>query len=128
VAAVSRSGLVEARRPGFTQIAAVSGGQTAVLAVRVKPAVVVTVRVMPASATLAPGQAHQFHAVPVNAQGRTIPGIAIEWASSDAAVARVDETGAVIAIRTGSVRVAAAAGGRRTLVGVMVFPLRPPRP
>jgi uncharacterized protein YjdB len=128
VATVSRTGVVEALAPGLAEISAATGGLSAVAVVRVGPPVVSSVRVNPASATLSPGESHHFHAVPVNAQGRTIPGVEIAWVTSDESVAEVDDQGVVTGHRGGVARLAAVAGGRRTTIAVTVLPGRRTRP
>jgi uncharacterized protein YjdB/predicted Ser/Thr protein kinase len=128
VATVSRTGLVEAHAPGLTEISAATGGLSAVALLRVGPPVVTSIRVNPASTTLSPGEFQHFHAVAVNAQGRTIPGAQIAWVTSDASVAAVDDEGTVTGLRAGTARVAATAGGRRTTMAVTVLPRRRSRP
>jgi hypothetical protein len=128
VATVSRTGVVEALSPGVVEISASSGAAGAVAVVRVGPPVVSSVRVNPASATLSPGESYHFHAVPLNGQGRIIPGLEISWVTSDEMVAEVDEHGTVTGHRGGVARLAAVAGGRRTTIAVTVLPRRRSRP
>jgi trimeric autotransporter adhesin len=127
VATVSRHGLVVGRGEGSAEITLAVAELSARASVRIGPAVVASVRLAPAVATLAPGETHHFRAAVLNAGGRTIPGLETVWTTSDPMVARVDQQGVVTGLRTGSVRVGAAAGGRRALGTVAVMPRRASR-
>jgi uncharacterized protein YjdB len=53
-------------------------------------------------------------------KGNTLPGVGVEWESSDPNVATVTAEGIVRGIRFGTARIAATAGGRRATVAVEV--------
>jgi hypothetical protein len=128
VATVSRTGLLLAWSEGSVEIRVSIAGLSARAAIRVGPAVVASVRLAPLLVTLVHGETHHLRAAVLNALGRTIPGLETVWASSDPTVARVDQHGMVTGLRTGSVRVVAAVGGRRAMGTVDVMPRRGPGP
>ena len=101
VASVSSTGVVVALTPGEVTITATTtNGKTAECKVTVNPIRVTTVTVEPAVAEITVGDVLSLSASvdPDDATYQTI-----EWSSSDAAVATVDEDGNVKAIAPGSV-------------------------
>ncbi len=79
-----------------------------------------TVRVDPVSFTMTAGQARVIAASALSQAGIVLSGRSIQWTSSDTSVARIDNTGRVIALRGGNVdltaRVEARAGTSRLTV------------
>jgi plastocyanin len=82
-----------------------------------------------ASISLTPASAAPFtslgdtlllSAVPLDAQGNPIPGVAIAYSSSDATVATVTQGGAVTAVANGSATIHAAAEGKEATLAVTV--------
>ena len=71
------------------------------------PAEVASVSVAPTSATLLVGRTQQLTATARAANGDAIPGAAITWTSSDAAVATVSATGLVTAVAAGDAQITA---------------------
>ncbi|HYV65818.1 MAG TPA: Ig-like domain-containing protein, partial [Myxococcales bacterium] len=59
-------------------------------------------------------------AVPLDAQGNPIPGVAVAYSSSDSAVATVTQGGLVTAVANGSVTVHASAEGKEATLAVTV--------
>lgn len=55
----------------------------------------------PQESVVAPGQTVQFNATVLDESGRPVPGVEVEWSSSDAGVARVDSYGRVTGIFEG---------------------------
>ncbi len=53
-------------------------------------------------------------------RGGLLPGVPIDWVSSDPGIATVDASGMVTGRRFGTARIAASAGGRRATVAVEV--------
>lgn len=71
---------------------------------------IVALRLTPRTDTLPVGASVQFQAVAVTAAGGTIPGVAVDWASSDTAVAQVSPGGLVTARALGSATITARTG------------------
>jgi hypothetical protein len=84
-----------------------------------------SVIVDPASATVVDDSTLQLGAVVVNAQGDTIQGAVVEWATSNPARATVSATGLVTAVDTGTVQIHATyegMGGFSTITVVLAGP------
>jgi uncharacterized protein YjdB len=111
VATVDGAGLVTAVGNGSVTITATMDGVagTAAVTVAQQPA---AVTVTPATSTLVSlGESVQLAAAVVDAGGNPITGQAVEWTSSDAAVATVDGAGLVTAVGDGTTQVTATSGG-----------------
>jgi alpha-amylase len=78
------------------------------------------VRIEPSALVLRVGETGQLRASVLGTRGTTLPGVGVEWASSDTQIATVSPEGLVTAVRFGTVRIAATAGGRRATLGVEV--------
>ena len=110
VATVSASGLVTAAGNGAATINATAGsasGSAAVTVAQTVSAVVVT----PAVDTLLARDMLRLAAEAMDANGHAVAGQAFSWASSDTAVAAVDDAGLVTGIAAGSAEVTATASG-----------------
>src|SRR5207244_424093 len=111
VAAVDGSGLVTAQAPGATTIAAVSEGVTGTAALTVTNIPVASVTVTPATGSIAPGQMWQLTATPKEANGTTLTGRVITWASNATGVATVSALGLVTSVAVGSATITATSEG-----------------
>ncbi|MFO7894081.1 MAG: Ig-like domain-containing protein [Longimicrobiales bacterium] len=110
VATVDTGGLVTAVAGGSTQVTATAEDVTAAVQVTVDQ-VVDTVVVAPAVDTLrALGDTTRLTAEPQDANGYTVPAVAIAWASSDTLVAVVDSGGLVTAVSPGTASIQASDG------------------
>ena len=125
VATVDAQGLVTAAGNGTATITATAGSAsgTATVAVRQE---VSTVAVSPAADTLVTGDTLRLAAVAADANGHAVAGIdEFSWASSDTAVAVVDEAGLATGVGTGEVEITATSSvvtGRAELVVVPPAP------
>jgi uncharacterized protein YjdB len=123
VATVSSSGLVSGVTAGSATITATSEGQSGQAAVTVTappPVPVATVTVAPATASVAPGQTVQLTATTRDANGNTLTGRVVTWASSNTAVATVSSSGLVTGVIAGSVTITATSEGRSGTATVTV--------
>ncbi len=117
---VSPDGRLAGVSVGSAEVVATSGGRSASTFVRVTPLAVSTVRITPATVTVQSGEEIRLEAEAITAKGRAVSGLDISWATSDPSVAVVSHAGVVTAKRPGSVKIAAGAGGRRSLAAVTV--------
>lgn len=123
VATVDSNGLVTAAGNGTANITAQAGAASGAAAVTVSQ-VIVEMDVTPAAMTLfSLGDTIRLVAAGVDANGRQGPAMAVTWMSENDAVATVDSTGLVTAVRTGSTDVFATAGELRDSAGVTVAQL-----
>jgi trimeric autotransporter adhesin len=111
-ASVSASGVVTGIAPGNATITASAEGKSAVAVVAVTVPPVASVTVALNAQTLNPGQNTQAVATVRDAQGATLSGRVVIWASSNEAVASVSSTGQVTAISTGTSTISATSEGR----------------
>ncbi|GBD32586.1 Serine/threonine-protein kinase PrkC [bacterium HR33] len=122
IATVTPGGTVTAHAAGTALITGRVASSSATVAVTVTPAparvvsgaappTVARVRVVPEAIELEPGATAQLAATPLDAGDRPVSGT-VRWSSSDPAVAEVLPTGSVRALRPGSARISATAGGR----------------
>ena len=123
VATVDSNGLVTAVGNGSASITAQAGASSGVAAVTVSQ-VIVEMDVVPAAMTLfSLADTVRLVATGVDANGHPGPALAVTWISENDAVATVDSTGLVTAVRTGSTDVFAAAGELLDSAGVTVAQL-----
>jgi len=121
------TGLVRALRPGRTTIVAASGERRDSVPMLVRrrgsaSPVVASVAVAP-HGPLRAGESSRLVAVVVGANGDTLAGADVMWASSDAGVATVDPlTGMVRALSPGSALILARSGDETTLSELTVLP------
>jgi len=121
------TGLVRALRPGRTTIVAASGERRDSVPMLVRrrgsaSPVVASVAVAP-HGPLRAGESSRLVAVVVGANGDTLAGADVMWASSDAGVATVDPlTGMVRALSPGNALILARSGDETTLSELTVLP------
>jgi len=120
VATVSSAGVVTGRNVGNAQVAASSGGQSAVVAISVLPVAVASVAVLPATASLTIGGTVALHAATYDAASQEITGRSIVWASDAPQVASVDASGTVTAVAAGTAHVSATSEGRSASATITV--------
>ncbi|MGV3710747.1 MAG: Ig-like domain-containing protein [Gemmatimonas sp.] len=111
-ATVSPAGLVTSVAPGSTLITAASEGKSASFALEVQLPPVASVTVAPATNILTAGETQQLTATLRDAQGNTLTGRTIAWASSNAAIATVSSTGLVTTVAAGNVTISATSEGQ----------------
>jgi uncharacterized protein YjdB len=110
IATVSAAGLVTAVAGGSVTITAAHGDISASAAIHVQQGVA-SVEVTPDEVELtALGATAQLGAVALDRNGHPVPGRTFVWASSDAAVATVGETGVVTAVSRGTADITATTG------------------
>ena len=114
IATVSSSGVVSAVAAGSASITAASEGKSASSAVTITAlaAPVASVSVTPASASVQIGQTLQLTATPKDANGSTLGGRAITWASSNPAAATVNSSGLVTGTGLGTATITATSEGQ----------------
>lgn len=120
IVAVSSAGVVTGNRVGTTQIAASSGGQSAVVAVKVVPIAVASIAVAPANATIPIGASVTLQAVAYDAGGHTLDGRSVVWASSAPQVATVDASGNVTGVAAGTATVTGTIEGKTASSAITV--------
>jgi uncharacterized protein YjdB len=126
IAGVSTAGLVTAVSPGIAGITAASEGKhtTATITVMTPPPEpVASVHITPQTASVVVGQTVQLSATPKSANGTSLTGRAITWASSNAALATVSSTGLVTGVSDGSVTITATSEGKSGTASVTVTPV-----
>ena len=127
-ATVSSMGLATGVSAGVVMIAATAGevSGSAMLTVTVPPPpVVATVLVSPMEASIEEGQAQQFEAMAMTADGMAIPDVAIMWSSSDDGVATVDADGLAAGVSAGEVTITATVDG---ILGTATLTVMEPPP
>lgn len=122
VAAIDSTGRIEARGNGSTLLTAAVGTRTGTATVLVEqtPA---TLTLAAADSVLEIGDSTNLSAEVFDRAGNAMPGIDIDWSSSDTLVASVDSAGAVGAISPGRAVITAAAGGAKGQIEVEVVPV-----
>jgi len=112
IAAVSTTGLVSAVAPGSARIRATVEGAFAESIVTVRLAPVDRVELSHDAVTIAEHESATLAAVLKDAGGRVLTGRAVTWSSSDPAIATVDASGRITAVREGRAAMTARAEGR----------------
>src|SRR5690348_3000612 len=120
VATVSSSGLVNGMAAGSAQITATSEGQSGSATVTVSVVPVATVTVALAASSVSVGQSTQATATLKDANGNTLTGRSVSWASNNTAVATVSSSGLVSAIAAGSAQITATSEGQSGSVTLTV--------
>src|SRR5437016_5246868 len=122
VGTVNGSGLVTGVVGGSTTITATSEGQSGSSAVTVTagPLPVASVTVSPASAAVPVGQASDLAATPKDANGNTLTGRTVTWASSNSSVGTVNASGLVTGVVAGSTTITATSEGQSGTSAVTV--------
>ena len=112
VAAVSATGLVSGVAAGNATVTATSEGQNGTATVNVTVAPVAAVTVSPNSASLVVGATVQLGATLKDANGNTLTGRAITWASSSPTAATVTPAGLVAGMGSGTATITATSEGK----------------
>jgi uncharacterized protein YjdB len=120
VAPVDGNGVVTGLATGTATITATSRGKngTSLITVRV-PVASITIS-DPGTEPVAPGATLQLTATAFDANNNQLPGRSFNWASSDNAIATVDNTGLVTGVSQGTVNITASADGITASVQIRV--------
>lgn len=122
--AVSTAGVLTAVAPGSAVITATVEGVDATATVTVlRP--VASVSVTPTQPQLFVGRTLQLTATARDAQGATLTGRAVTWASADPAIATISASGLVTAIATGTVTMTASVEGIEGSTAITLVALPP---
>ncbi len=119
IANVSSSGLVTLKKQGSTTITASDGSVSATVAVTVNAPPVAAIALSPTTVTGVPGNTSQLSAVPEDASGNAMTGVALTWTSSNTAVATVSG-GTVSLVKQGTATITVAGGGVSATAAVTV--------
>ena len=120
VATVSTSGLVTATGNGSATVTATSGSATGAAGVTVAQ-VLVVFEISPAADSLfSLDDTLRLTARALDANGNAIPGVTVDWSTSDEAVATVDGGGLVTAIGNGDAEITATGGGSTATASLTV--------
>lgn len=113
VAAVTADGRVRAVAAGEAVVVATVEGKIgqAVVRVAAPPPAVARVDVTPTMVQLKAGEAWSFQARALAADGQAIPGLAVQWSSTNTAIATVDAAGRVTARAVGTALIRATVAG-----------------
>src|SRR5882724_3669479 len=120
VGTVNGSGLVTGVVTGSTNITATSEGQSGTSTVTVTAIPVASVTVSPAPASVLAGQTVQLTATPKDANGNTLTGRTVTWASSNTSVGTVNGSGLVTGVVAGSTTITATSEGKSGTSAVTV--------
>ena len=121
-ATVNAHGTVTALSAATAIITATAEGRSAVATISVSEIAVARVDVTPAVNTLVFGQTTQLSAQLHDAGGGVVTGRAVNWSTSDAAIATVSAQGLVTAFGTGSVTITARSEGQSGSAAISVNP------
>ncbi len=121
VATVSDSGVVTAVAAGTATVTATQGGKSGACAVTVSPPALTGISASPASVTLALGGTQAVAISGTYSDGsKAAIASGVQFSSSNAAIATVDNTGLVKGVAAGSAQITAAVSGMSTTVNVTV--------
>src|SRR6266705_1862852 len=128
VGTVNASGLVTGVVAGSTTITATSEGKSGTSAVTVTaaPVPVASVTMSPATASVFVGQTTQLAATPKDANGNTLTGRTITWASSPSSIAGVNGSGLAAGVAVGSATITATSEGKNGASTITVTTPPPP--
>jgi uncharacterized protein YjdB len=120
VATVSGNGLVAGGAAGTATITASSEGQNGTAAITVTLAPVASVVVSPAAVSITVGRTAQLTATPKDANGNSLTGRVVTWASSAPGVATVSASGLVTGVAAGTATLTATSEGKSGTATVTV--------
>ncbi|MEQ1691330.1 MAG: Ig-like domain-containing protein [Gemmatimonas sp.] len=120
IATVSATGVVTTLTPGEARIAASMQGKSATATITVTARVVASVVVTPPTASMRVGVSAPLQALTLDADGATLTGRTIAWASSNASVAIVNAQGTVTGVSPGAATISATSEGRTGQAAVTV--------
>ena len=123
VATVSASGMVTGVGAGATTVSASVEGKSGTATASVTPVPVVpvaSVSVLPAELTFVQGGSQQFTADLRDQPGHSLFGRSVTWATSDASVATVSDSGLVIGLGVGSATITATSEGKSDTAEVFI--------
>jgi uncharacterized protein YjdB len=123
IATVSAAGAVAAVGVGTTIITATSEGRSGSASITVLPVPVAAVQVTLTQSSLVPGGTTQAQAITRDAAGAVLTGRAVQWSSSNPAVATVNDAGQVAGVAVGNATITATSEGR---MGQAVLAVRSP--
>lgn len=123
VATVSSAGIVTGVAPGAVTIAVRSGSVEGTVALTVLPVPVASVTLSAAATSVDVGRTIAVVATLRAADGTALTGRAVEWESSNSAVATVAPNGVVTGVARGSVTITARSGG---VSGTLLLTVTPP--
>jgi serine/threonine protein kinase len=116
------TGVMRGLEPGTTQIVARSGTATALAELTVVPAGAAALQILGAR-PMAVGEALDLRVLARDRQGGTLTGMTVEWSTTDATVATVDETAGIVGARApGSARITARSAGASAWILLTVVP------
>ena len=125
IAKVASDGRLTGMAAGTATVKATAEGVSSTVAVTVSPVPAVpvaTVTVSPAEASVAVGAGTQLSAVMKDADGATLTGRTVTWATSNDKVAKVSATGLVTGVGAGSATITATSEGKSDVSAVTVPP------
>jgi trimeric autotransporter adhesin len=128
VATVDASGKVTAVSAGSATVSGTVEGKSASSAITVTVIPVAAVAVTPGSATLDVGASKALDAVATDANGNTLAGRPITWASANKSIATVSASGLVTGVGAGTTDITATAEGKTGTAQVVVTATTPPPP
>lgn len=111
IASVNEKGRVTGKAQGFVTVRASIAGKSGTATVNVTYSAVTSVVATMPDSTLLEGQAVTAAAVVKDASGAKVSGLAVAWQSSNPAVATVDASGRVAAVKAGLTTISAISGG-----------------
>ena len=125
VATVSGSGLVTGLQNGTTTVTATASGLSASAAITVQQEAGIVI-VTPGSESVFAGATVQFAAAVADANGNEMPEQTASWATSDQAVATVDQTGLAMGVAAGSATITATNGSASGTASLTVLAIPDP--
>jgi serine/threonine protein kinase len=120
IARVTAHGKVTGCGPGKVTIAASCGPHTNAVQLTVRPPTLAQLRIVPAKCSIPEGWQKQFDALVLSPTGEALSEVACEWSVSDPSIASISATGVLTTHRSGSVMIAATAGGMRATARILV--------
>lgn len=120
IAIVSSTGVVTATKAGEVTIAASALGKSATQKFTITDREVASVQIVPTSVSVRIGTTVTLMAQTTDAEGATLVGRALEWSSSNTAIAAVTNAGVITGVQAGAVTITATSEGRSGTAAVTV--------